>query len=183
MEHTDDSACRAEMVRRALLYQTARLALEGGLGAVTEETVAEAVGVARETLLQHFPCRESLLTAVFKELLEDFDQELDARISVDPDPEGAFTRAYIGATFMVLEDATFRYHAALSVLMPGDISMRALWARWMNARLRQHIETDGAGRLSIARSAADGLWLAGFVGVDVPALDEVKQQLLAMVRA
>jgi DNA-binding transcriptional regulator YbjK len=49
-----------EAVRRALLEQAARLAVEQGVAAVTVQAIADAAGVTKGGLTHHFPSKQAL---------------------------------------------------------------------------------------------------------------------------
>ena len=84
-----------EAVRRALLDQAARLAVEEGMAAVTVQAVSDAAGVTKGGFIHHFPSKQALIDAVFEELLDTLSDDLDRRLAADPQPYGSFTRAYV----------------------------------------------------------------------------------------
>ena len=88
-----------EAVRRALLDQAARLAVEEGLAAVTVQAVSDAAGVTKGGFIHHFPSKQALIDAVFEELLDTLSDDLDRRLAADPQPYGSFTRAYVESVF------------------------------------------------------------------------------------
>lgn len=174
---------RPESVRRALLDQAARLAVEQGLAAVTVQAVADAVGVTKGGLTHHFPNKRSLLDAVIRELVAGIDREIDQRIEADSEAYGSFTRAYIEAVFQMSLGADGGPWAALSISVLTDPSLRALWADWFHARLEQHKATDGQDvQLAAARLAADGVWLADLAGVRLLGLEALRTHLLESTR-
>jgi AcrR family transcriptional regulator len=152
-----------ELVRRALLDCAARISLEQGLPAVTLQAVADAAHVTKGGLLHHFPSKQALIQAVFHDLLDRLDVQIDALIEEDPDAHGRFTRAYIRA-FAKADSASAGDHwNALPLSSLTDPGMKAMWSEWYASRLSQHSETDGGTALAVARYAADGLWLAGLL--------------------
>lgn len=174
---------RPESVRRALLDQAARLAVEQGLAGVTVQAVADAAGVTKGGLTHHFHNKQALIDAVTLELIDEIDAEIDARIEADPEPYGSFTRAYIEAAFRLSLGADGGPWAALSISVLADPSLRELWAEWLQTRLERHAATDGHDvRLTAARLAADGVWLADLSGALVPELEELRAYLLGSTR-
>jgi AcrR family transcriptional regulator len=172
-----------ERVRRALLDHAARLAVEQGLAAVTVQAVADAAGVTKGGFMHHFPSKQALVDAVFAELLDTLDRDLDARIAADPEPRGAFTRAYLFSVFDMPPSQSGGPWAALYVSMLADADLRALWARWYAARLDRHRATDDDVRLAAVRAAADGVWLADLTGARLAERERLRNLLLDMTRA
>ncbi len=155
------------LVHRPLLDHAARLAVEQGLAGVTVQAVADAAGVTKGGLLHHFPSKQALIDAVFADLLDALDRQLDARIAADPEPRGAFTRAYLDSVFDIEPEANGAVWAALAISMLTDPHLRTLWSDWGKARLERHRATDGSLELAAVRLAADGIWLADLTGVVV----------------
>lgn len=174
-------AKQPERVRRALLDEAARLAVEHGLAAVTVQAVADAAGVTKGGFIHHFPSKQALIDTVFAELLDTIDRELDERIAADPEPQGAFTRAYVEAVFHI-GDTDGGPWAPLSISMLTDAGLRALWARWLETRLARHKATDGGLDLAVIRLAADGVWLADMSGIPSGNDARLRDHLLAATR-
>ncbi|MET3579066.1 AcrR family transcriptional regulator [Mesorhizobium robiniae] len=171
-----------EIVRRALLDHAARLAAAQGLAAVTVQAVADAAGVTKGGFIHHFPSKQALIDAVFQELLDAIDRELDERIAADPEPYGSFTRAYVEAVFRVGVEGGGGPWAPLSILMLTDADLRALWVDWFQARFERHRATDSDMRHAVARLAADGIWLADLATMALPDRQQLRAELLEMTR-
>lgn len=166
-------------VRRALLDEVTQLAVTRGLQAVTVQAVADAAGVTKGGFMHHFPHKQALIDTLFAELLAQLGQELDEFIAADPEPYGAFTRAYVQATLALDWEGSANPVASLSVLMLTDATLREAWAQWFNARLRYHHATDGSLELVIVRLAADGIWLADIARLELPDRTGLEQHLIA----
>ena len=149
-----------EQVRRALLDCAAQIAAESGAAAITIQAVAERAGVTKGGLLHHFESKQALLAAVFADLLDQLDREIDRSMESDPKPEGRFTRAYVRACFSDRLLGARSLWAALSVAIVSEPALRALWTAWLDARLSRHRATDDTPALAVVRLAADGIWLA-----------------------
>jgi len=171
-----------EQVRRALLDAATRLAVEGGVASVTVQAVSEAAGVTKGGFLHHFPSKQALVTAVFEELLETIDRDLDARLAADPKPYGRFSRAYVEAVFDMDPDTDGGAWAALSMSWLTDPGLRALWAGWFQARVDHHRDTDDSVALTMVRMAADGVWLADLAGVSVEDREALRERLIRATR-
>jgi AcrR family transcriptional regulator len=149
-----------EQVRRALLDCAAQIAAEQGAQAITIQAVAERAGVTKGGLLHHFDSKQALLAAVFADLLDQMDREIDRSMAQDPKAQGRFTRAYIKACFGDRLLGTRSLWAALSVAIVSEPALRALWTAWLDRRMAHHGETDGDPHFVVIRLAADGIWLA-----------------------
>lgn len=149
-----------EQVRRALLDCAAQIAAEQGASAITIQAVAARAGVTKGGLLHHFDSKQALLAAVFSDLLDQMDREIERSMADDPRARGRFTRAYVRACFSdrLLGDRSL--WGALSVAIVSEPALRALWSTWLDGRMARHAETDGDPRLVAVRLAADGVWLA-----------------------
>lgn len=149
-----------DQVRRALLDCAAQIAAEQGAAAITIQAVAERAGVTKGGLLHHFDSKQALLAAVFADLLDQMDREIDRSMDQDPTPRGRFTRAYVRTCFSdrLLGDRSL--WGALSVAIVSEPALRALWSAWLDGRMARHADTDGDPRLVAVRLAADGVWLA-----------------------
>lgn len=172
-----------ELVQRALLDHAAKLAVEHGLAAVTVQSVAEAAGVTKGGLLHHFPNKQALINAVFADLLDALDHQLDARIAADPEPRGAFTRAYIDSVFAIEPEGNAAVWAALAISMLTDPLLRGLWSAWVDARQKRHRLTDGALALTAIRLAADGIWLADLTGITIEERTAMRDFLIRQTQA
>lgn len=149
-----------EQVRRALLDCAAQIAAEDGAAALTIQAVANRAGVTKGGLLHHFDSKQALLAAVFADLLERLDREIDTSIEKDPRAEGRFTRAYVRACFSDRLMGEQSLWAALSVAIISEPALRILWSSWLDQRMARHAETDSNPVLTAVRLAADGIWLA-----------------------
>ena len=170
-------------MHRALLDHAAKLAVTQGLAAITVQAVAEAAGVTKGGLLHHFPSKQALINAVFADLLDALDHQLDARIAADPEPYGAFTRAYIDSVFAIEPEDNAAVWAALAISMLTDPPLRQLWADWVQDRHDRHRDTDGALPLAAIRLTADGIWLADLTGVTVEERARMREFLIEQTRA
>lgn len=172
-----------EGIRRALLDQAARLAVEQGLGAVTVQAVADAAGVTKGGFMHHFPTKQALVDAMFAEHLKALTKALADQIQADPEPYGAFTRAYLRSVFELEPAEKGGPWASVYVAMLSDARLRGMWAEWFTNQVEQHGATDGDPLLAIVRLAADGAWLADMSDIPLPQRGELLAKLLAMTRA
>lgn len=171
-----------EAVRRALLDAAARLVLQHGLAGVSIQAVADAAGVTKGGLFHHFPSRDALLDGMLTDLLQRLDDEIDALMANDPQPHGAFTRAYVNSALAGNEFAFGGDMAALSMAMITDPRLRPFWATWLQERLVRHRDTDDTPLLEVVRFAADGAWFYGAAGTEGASeqLAPLRERLVAM---
>lgn len=166
-----------EHVRVQLIESAKRLALENGLAAVSVEAVAADAGVTKGGLFHHFPSKHALVDAVFRHLLDQFAADLDARMAVDTEPHGRFTRAFVRSVFEVGAEAQW---GPLWIATITDPELRRLWGEWLTSQLSKHGETSL--RLESARFAADGVWLGHMFGVAPEDPDAFQRHLIEMTR-
>ncbi|WP_430253139.1 TetR/AcrR family transcriptional regulator [Neorhizobium sp. DAR64872/K0K18] len=171
-----------ELVRRALIDHAARLAVEQGLAAVTVQAVSDAAGVTKGGFMHHFPSKQALVDAVFTELIEIIDRDIQTRITADSESYGVFTRAYLASVFEASLDAESGPWVSLSMSWLTDPDLRALWAKWFEDRIARHSDTDGDLKLAIVRLAADGLWISDLAGISVGDRKRLHNELLQATR-
>lgn len=174
-----------EQVRRNLLECTAKIAAEQGIAKVTIEAVAQSAGITKGGLLHHFPSKRALIDAMFTEMIDQFDQQIDAYMAQDSIAQGRFTRAYVAVMFA---DENFDPSAPWQSLCLSTISEPASYevsASWLNDRLAQHRSTDSDPMLEIVRLAADGAWFAMMTKKNEEALEyarDIRERLIAMTK-
>ncbi|TCU27639.1 TetR family transcriptional regulator [Rhizobium azibense] len=171
-----------ELVKRTLIDEAAKLAVREGLASVTVQAVSDAAGVTKGGFIHHFPSKKDLIDAVFGELLEAIDDDIDARMANDPEPYGSFTRAYIDSVFQNNLCTKGGQWAPLTISALTDPYLRDLMASWIEERARRHNETDGDTHLRIARLAADGIWLAHLYKIRITDPEKLRSELLATTR-
>ncbi|MEM1362914.1 MAG: TetR/AcrR family transcriptional regulator [Pseudomonadota bacterium] len=154
-----------------------RLAVEGGLSAITVHAVASAAGVTKGGFLHHYPSKQALIDAIFEEVLEQLASEIEHRASNDRAARGVFTRAYIDLAFGGDAPATDETWIALSLLMLDDHALRLKWTNWLSDQLALYREDPADIELNIARFAIDGAWLAQYFGVPIPERNKMHEIL------
>jgi AcrR family transcriptional regulator len=163
--------------RERILEAGYAVAGESGVAAVTLDAVAEKAGVSKGGLLYHFPTKEALVAGMVDGLCRTFADLADAAAQADPEPEGRSARAYLAASAGELWQSS-RWLALVGALMisPGLLDS---WRAWVVAgRAADQAENADPVAAAIVRLAADGLWLAGVLGLPAP-----DQQLHAAVLA
>ncbi|WP_322994080.1 TetR/AcrR family transcriptional regulator [Castellaniella sp.] len=161
------------LIRRALLDCAAQVAMERGVGGVTMQAVADAVGVTKGGLFHHFPNKQALIEGMFTDLLERLDAEIDTTMAQDPHPCGSFTRAYVNSIFTGPSWGLQTLWSALFMSAMTEPALRQIWSNWIAARMLRHRETDNSLHLYIIRLAADGAWLAFITSGEAQASSEL----------
>ena len=169
-----------DVVRRALMDSAVHIAANYGLSAVTVQRVSDAAGVTKGGFLHHFASKQTLIDAIFAEMMGDLDREVDASIATDPEPYGSFTRAYVDAVINMVWEGNTNPRGSLSIVMFADPQLSDLWADWFNERLRRHSDTDGDVALAVVRMAVDGMWIGDHARIDLPPRGALMEHLTAM---
>jgi AcrR family transcriptional regulator len=152
--------------RRRLLDAATRVVRRDGARALTLDAVAAEAGVSKGGLLYHFKTKRDLLDAMLDGWLEEFASEIGAA------GPGGFVTGYVRASDMsgwaAAERATEFALLAAMVEEPGALErVRERYGEWQ-ARIA---DGDDPVRATLARLAADGLWLADLLGLAPPAGD------------
>ena len=152
--------------KQRLLGAAAAVVRRDGAGALTLDAVAAEAGVSKGGLLYHFKTKRELLDA----MLEGWVEEFAAEIAAAEEGKG-FAHGYVKAsdmsTWAVAERATEFGLLAAMVDEPGTLEgVRARYAAWQDRLAAQAADPVDA---TVARLAADGLWLNDLLGLAPPA--------------
>jgi len=180
---------RAEVTRARILAAAEELVLQDGVSRLTLEATAAACGLSKGGVLYHFQTRDLLIEAMVERLVATFHAELDLAASGDHGA-GLLARSYVRASFTSAQPDGERQRvlgAALLAAMAAQPNLlRPL--REDFEQLQGRLEADGIDPVeaTIARLAADGIWLAELFGFADLTLDQraaVRDRLLARLRA
>jgi AcrR family transcriptional regulator len=157
---------RKRDTRRRLLDAAAAVVRRDGAKALTLDAVAAEAGVSKGGLLYHFKTKRDLLDAMLEEWVEEFGTEIAAA------EEGkGFAHGYVKASDMTgwaaAERAIEFGLLAAMVDEPATLErVRARYAAWQNQLAAESADPVDA---TVARLAADGLWLNDLLGLAPPA--------------
>ena len=178
-----------QSTRERILEAAEDVVLTDGVSCLTLEKAAARAGISKGGVLYHFRTKDALVEAMVERLAGRFDEGVAAHRERRPDP-GGFVRAYVEECLAepVTDDEirTERVGAALIAAMASQPELlgrlRDSFARWQH-----EIETDSVDPVAatIARFAADGLWLCELFGIDALSSDmrdAVRTGLLEMVK-
>ncbi|MNO12324.1 HTH-type transcriptional regulator RutR [compost metagenome] len=167
-----------EKIPKRMLIILAAIEVMRELGGeqLTLELVAKRAGVSKGGLLYHFPSKEALVNGVVESLTNSFESDLEKRIGEDQTRTGRWSRAYIESTFDdngVGNDVGPVLASALYLNPESLNGIRSAYEEW-----QRKIENDGLDPVqsTIARLAADGLWIAEMFGL-APPDKELKQRV------
>ena len=153
---------------RARLLQAAGAVIRrDGAQALTLDAVAAEAGVSKGGLLYHFPSKRELLDGVVERWLDEFQRDIDAA-------GGSFPVGYIRAS----DGAKAEEAGLLAALVADPVVLAAVRERY--ATWQDRIATEGGDPVeaTVARLAADGLWLADLFGM-APPEGELRLRVLA----
>jgi AcrR family transcriptional regulator len=144
--------------------------LSGGPGALVLDAVAADAGVSKGGLLYHFASKEALVAGLCERMFERFEREFVALSEADPEPSGAWTRAYLASTVTAdgkPADNSAPLMAGILATLGRDSKQLAL-VREHFARWHQRLDADGIDpeRATLVRLASDGLWLTALLGLE-----------------
>lgn len=158
---------RRASARERILEAGYAVAAESGVAALTLDAVAGRAGVSKGGLLYHFPSKEALVSGMVDGLCRTFAGIAGTAARADPVPEGRSARAYLAASAGELWQSD-RWHALVGALVvsPGLLDS---WREGVAAgRRADKAEGTDPVAAAIVRLAADGLWLAGVLGLPGP---------------
>jgi len=165
--------------RKRLLDAAASVVRRDGAKALTLDAVAAEAGVSKGGLLYHFKTKRDLLDAMLEGWVEEFGSEIAAA------EEGkGFAHGYVKASDMTgwaaAERATEFGLLAAMVDEPATLErVRARYAAWQNQLVAQAADPVDA---TVARLAADGLWLNDLLGLAPPA-GELRERVIERMLA
>jgi AcrR family transcriptional regulator len=163
--------------RERILDAGHAIAGESGVAAVTLDAVAEKAGVSKGGLLYHFPSKEALVSGMVEDLCRTFARLAAAAAQADAEPVGRSARAYLAASAGELWHSS-RWLALVGGLVVNPGLLDAWRADVLAGRAADEAENADPVAAAIARLVADGLWVAGVLGLPGPD-DALKAKVLA----
>ena len=148
-----------ERTKQRLLDAAGAVVRRDGPQALTLDAVAGEAGVSKGGLLYHYGSKRELIEALVARWLADFQDDIDAA-----DPH--FVRGYVRASDPAGEIADELGLLAALVADPAVLrTVRERYAIWQD-----RVEREGSDPVdaTVARLAADGLWLAELLGMAPP---------------
>jgi AcrR family transcriptional regulator len=153
--------------RGKLLDAASAVIRRDGPQALTLDAVAAQAGVSKGGLLYHFASKRELLDALVDRWLDDCARDIEAE-------PGNFAERYVRAS----DGAKAEEQGLLAALVADPQVLAAVRDR--HATWQDRVATEGGDPVdaTVARLAADGLWLADLLGIAPPAGD-LRERVLA----
>jgi AcrR family transcriptional regulator len=138
-----------------------------GAQALTLDAVAAEAGVSKGGLLYHFRSKRELLDGLVGRWMDDFQRDIDAE-------SGNFARRYVAAN-----DGAHAEEVGMLAALVADPQVLAA-VRDRHETWQDRVATEGGDPVdaTVARLAADGLWLADLLGT-APPRGELRERVLA----
>jgi AcrR family transcriptional regulator len=153
--------------RTALLDAALTVVRRDGAAALTLDAVAAEAGVSKGGLLYHFASKRELLDALVARWLDDFDRDIETET-------GNFAARYVRAS----NGAKAEEAGLLAALVADPDVLAAVRAR--HETWQDRVASAGGDPIdaTVARLAADGLWLADLLGI-APPRGQLRERVLA----
>jgi AcrR family transcriptional regulator len=157
--------------RAKLLDAASAVIRRDGPKALTLDAVAAEATVSKGGLLYHFSSKRQLLDGLVDRWLTEFQDDIDA-------PGEGFVAGYIKASNTACADDA----GMLAALVADPETLTAVRERY--AAWQDRVITEGGDPVeaTVARLAADGLWLADLLGL-APPQGELRERVLARLLA
>jgi AcrR family transcriptional regulator len=180
--------------RDRILDAAESIVIRDGVARLTLEAAAAQAQLSKGGVLYHFRTRDALVSGMVQRLVAAFDADLDDEVAADDAagaaPIGRYIRAYVRATVRPprTEEDVRRERAGAAVLaaMASEPELleplRLSFDRWQLRLVNDGIDPV---RATVARLAADGLWLVdlfGFAPLDEPLRAQVAAYLEDLAR-
>jgi AcrR family transcriptional regulator len=153
--------------RAKLLDAASTVIRRDGPQALTLDAVAAEAGVSKGGLLYHFRSKRELLDGLVDRWMDDFQRDIDAE-------SGNFARRYVAAN-----DGAHAEEVGMLAALVADPQVLAA-VRDRHETWQDRVASEGGNPVdaTVARLAADGLWLADLLGT-APPRGELREQVLA----
>jgi AcrR family transcriptional regulator len=171
--------------RDRILDAAESIVIRDGVARLTIDAAAAEAQLSKGGVLYHFGTRDALVSAMVERLVTVFDADLEAEAAADDAagsaPDGRYVRSYVRATVKPPRtEADVRRERAGAAVLAAMASepqllepLRRSFDRWQLALVADGVDPV---RATVARLAADGLWLVdlfGFAPLDEPLRSQV----------
>jgi AcrR family transcriptional regulator len=178
----------ASNTRDRILDAAEAIVIRDGVARLTLDAAAAEATLSKGGVLYHFGTRDALVSAMVERLVQAFDADLIEAIDADDDPataDGRYVRAYVSATIRpaLTPEELRRERAGAAVLAAMACEpellepLRRSFDRW-----QERLVGDGVDpvRATVARLAADGIWLVELFGF-APLAEPLRSQVAAFL--
>lgn len=164
--------------------------IRDGVSRLTLEAAAAAADLSKGGVLYHFRTRDALVSSMVERLVTVFGADLEAECAADDAAgsaaPGRYVRSYVRATIRAPRTAAEvrreRAGAAVLAAMAAEPQLleplRRSFERW-----QRRLTADGVDpvRATVARLAADGMWLVELFGF-APLSEPLRGQVAAYLK-
>ncbi len=151
--------------RADLLDAAVDVVRRDGAQALTLDAVAAEAGVSKGGLLYHFGSKRQLLDAMIDRWLDEWEAEFEADEHGDGFAAAFVRTSHLGGAPQEQRQAEVGLLAALAAEPEVLTAVRERYATWQDRVQREGSDPVEA---TVARLAADGLWLADLLGLAPP---------------
>jgi len=177
----------AAQTRTHLVEAAINTLRQHGAHHLTLDAVAKASAISKGGLLHHFPTKEALIEALLRQLLTEYEQQVQGFYERESQGVGRWLRAYVRATFAAEDSLSMELLVMLLSAIteyPNLLRLVQTDHRAWEARL----SSDGLplARVRAIRMAADSYWQERLMGIGVSNPEErylVLNELLNWVEA
>ena len=150
-----------------LLDAAGAVVMRDGAQALTLDAVAAQAGVSKGGLLYHFKSKRELLDGLVDRWMDDFQRDIDAE-------SGNFARRYVAAN-----DGAHAEEVGMLAALVADPQVLAA-VRDRHETWQDRVASEGGDPVdaTVARLAADGLWLADLLGL-APPTGRLRERVMA----
>ena len=165
----------ARDTRARLLDAAVDVVRRDGAQALTLDAVAAEAKVSKGGLLYHFKSKRELLDALVAGWLDEWEAEFDADAHDDGFVAAFVRTSHLGGAPDEQRQAEVGLLAALAAEPEVLATARERYATWQD-----RVEREGSDPVeaTVARLAADGLWLADLLGL-APPQGQLREAVLA----
>lgn len=156
---------KAQATRDEILKAAERVVMREGVASMTIAAVAKEAGLSKGGVLYHYASKEALIQGMLERLIALFEGDVERYADGDRSKApGRWTRAYVRATLEPTGEAASSQVETVSAAIIAAVSIDPSLLEPLEERFRTwqaSIEADDVDPVSgtIARLAADGLWL------------------------
>ena len=163
------------LTRNKLLDAAAAVVKRDGAQALTLDAVAAEAEVSKGGLLYHFKSKRQLLDAMVSRWMDEWEAEFDADTADDGFVASFVRTSHLGGAGQEQRQAEPGLLAAIAAEPAVLAAVRDRYATWQD-----RVEREGSDPVeaTVARLAADGLWLADLLGL-APPQGQLREQVLA----
>ncbi|MFD2117848.1 TetR/AcrR family transcriptional regulator [Paenibacillus yanchengensis] len=164
--------------QRNILNATITIIKDHGVERLTLDAAAKEAGISKGGLLYYFPSKDALLSGMFHYLNDQFNKDMESKVTSLPQQHGKRARAYLEQVQDDIKVGNNFGQALIAALFANPDLLLQLQEQYKD--WQQQIENDGMDIIdaTIIRLVADGIWFSEILN-----LGKLQQPLLEQVIA